>query len=243
MIPDTFARLFAGRRILVIAPHADDESYGCAGTILMAREARAEVFLIVVSVGDLVRVDGNNAPAVKGDARHAELEAVARYLDLTDFELLFNDSNIHMRVDTMPRLELTMLLESKARLSINRICPDLVLLPAISHNQDHEAVMRAGLIACRPHDPAAKAVPPMVLLYEYPPLSWLLPQERFIPNVYVDITQHLTRKLEACAIHSSQLRGGLHQNSLDNLERLARLRGRETGVEAAEAYQALRILL
>lgn len=240
---DSFSRFFGGRKVLVIAPHADDESYGCGATMVRAREAGAEVYLVCVSVGDLVRMDGKGAPAVSGNTRRSELEKVAKYLDVTDFELLYDDAESHLRLDAMPRRDLTSVLERDGRLSIDRVKPDVVLLPAISHNQDHEAVMRAGFVACRPHDPAAKHVPPHVMLYEYPPLSWLLPHERFVPNLYVDISAHLDRKLEACACHASQMRAGLHQNSLENVERLARLRGCEVGVKAAEAFQVLRMRL
>ena len=46
---------FKDRRVLVVAPHADDEAIGCGGLILKAVSQGAQVSILVVSVGDLVR--------------------------------------------------------------------------------------------------------------------------------------------------------------------------------------------
>ncbi|HEY4001168.1 MAG TPA: PIG-L deacetylase family protein [Candidatus Xenobia bacterium] len=239
---DRLTRFLGGSTILIVAPHADDESIGCAGLALRAKAAGARVYLLVVSVGNLVRVQ-TDATLTTSSTRREELAAAARVLGADDWELLFEDEHRHLRLDEMPRRDLTAWVERDARLSIERVRPDVVLLPALSYNQDHEAVLRAGLVACRPHDPAAKCVPSQVWLYEYPPLSWNLPHEHFTPNVYIDISGCLDQKLDAYRCHASQVRAGVHQNSLQNVADLARIRGKEIGVEAAEAYQALRIHL
>lgn len=233
---------FAARRILVVAPHADDEAIGCGGTILKAVAQGAEVYILVVSVGDLVRV-GDGGEKRTATERVHEVEKVRQFLGATKAEVVMTDEHRHMRLDSIPRRDLVAILEREAELSIQKIKPHLVLLPAPSYNQDHEAVCRAGITACRPHDPAALSVPPAVWLYEYPPNSWCLPHERFVPNIYVDIGEHLEGKIDSYLLYESQARAGLHQNSPENIRTLALLRGRETGVMAAEAFQALRFLL
>ena len=233
---------FKGRKILVVAPHADDDAIGCGGLILKAAQQGAEVYILVISVGDLKRV-GDGERTVAAVERVAEVEAARSFFGAKDAEVLMTDEQSHMRLDAIPRRDLTGFIESRARLSIQNVRPDLVLLPAPSYNQDHEAVCKAGITACRPHDPSALAVPPAVWLYEYPPNSWCLPGDRFVPNVYVDIEGHLDGKIASYALYKSQSRGGLHQNSPDNIRTLAFLRGKEVGVQVAEAYHALRILL
>lgn len=230
---------FSHKRILVIAPHADDESIGCGGTIAKAIEQGGEVFLVVVSVGDLQRVGGSNDLRT-ADERVGEVERVRAFFGLKDAEVLMEDSQSHMRLDAIPRRDLVALLEREARLSVRNVRPDIVLLPLPSYNQDHEAVCRAGLVACRPHEPAALPVPPVVLLYEYPPNSWVLPPDRFDRTFYVDITAHLDKKLEAVSLYQSQAREGLHQNSVANIRDLALVRGKEASVVAAEAFHTLR---
>lgn len=233
---------FKDKRILVVAPHPDDEAIGCGGTILKAVSQGAEVAVLVVSVGDLVRV-GDGGQRRTASERELELERVRGFLGVTRTEILKSDEESHLRLDAVPRRDLTALIEREAALSLVNFKPHIVLLPAPSYNQDHEAVCRAGLTACRPHDPSALPVPPVVLLYEYPPNSWCLPQERFLPGLYVDVGAFLERKLEAYGLYLSQARGGLHQNSPENIRHLALLRGREVGVEAAEAFQVMRLLV
>ncbi|GMU58158.1 MAG: GlcNAc-PI de-N-acetylase [Candidatus Xenobia bacterium] len=233
---------FKDKRILVVAPHADDEVLGCGGTILKAVEQGAEVALMIVSVGDLVRVgDGNQRRT--GAERVDEVETVRRFLGAQHAEVVKTDEESHLRLDAIPRRDLTAILEREARLSLRNFKPQIVFLPAPSYNQDHEAVCRAGLTACRPHDPGALPVPRGVFLYEYPPNSWCLPQERFLPSLYVEISDYLDKKLEAYKLYESQARAGLHQNSPENVRHLALLRGKEIGVVAAEAFQTMRFVL
>lgn len=233
---------FKDRRILVVAPHADDEAIGCGGIILKAIAQGAQVSILVVSVGDLVRV-GDGGEKRTGTERVDEVERVRAFYKAHDAEVFMTDEQRHMRLDAIPRRDLVAVLEREARLSIQKVKPHLVLLPAPSYNQDHEAVCRAGITACRPHDPRALAVPPAVWLYEYPPNSWCLPHERFVPNVYVDISEQLQGKVDSYLLYESQARSGMHQNSPENIRTLALLRGKEVGVEAAEAFQALRLLI
>lgn len=233
---------FQDKRILVVAPHADDEAIGCGGLILKAVAQGAQVSILVVSVGDLVRV-GDGGEKRTGTERVDEVERVRQFYKAHDAEVFMTDEQRHMRLDAIPRRDLVAVLEREARLSIQNVKPHLVLLPFPSYNQDHEAVCRAGITACRPHDPRALSVPPAVWLYEYPPNSWCLPHERFVPNVYVDITGHLQGKIDSYLLYESQARSGMHQNSPENIKTLALLRGKEVGVEAAEAYQALRLLV
>lgn len=237
---DAAQRFFKGRRVLVIAPHPDDEAIGCGGAILRAVASGGEVAVIIVTVGSLQRV-GDGGRLVEGSERTEEIERVTDFLGVREWEVLKSDDYSHMRLDGIPRRDLVALLERDARLSIRNYRPDVVMLPAHSYNQDHEAVLRAGLAATRPHDPAALHQAQAVLLYEYPPNSWCLPHERFQPNFYVDISDCLERKIEAYRLYRSQAREGLHQNSTENIRSLALLRGREIGAQAAEAYQALRM--
>ena len=78
----------------------------------------------------------------------------------------------------------------------------------------------------------------IVLTYDQPQLGWRA--EPFQPNFYVDISDFLDIKLKAHSCHRSQLRPDPHHASLENLERLARLRGSEISVTAAEAFHCHR---
>lgn len=50
-------RLVAGDRVLVVAPHPDDEVLCCAGMVLQAHEAGAQVWIVYVTAGDAFELD------------------------------------------------------------------------------------------------------------------------------------------------------------------------------------------
>ncbi len=232
----------AGQRMLILAPHADDEAFGCAGTIAKIKDAGGEVYVMVFSVGDL---DHYNAEYghVSGSTRVQEFEKVVEFLRIDDYDIIFNDTQTHMRLDSIPRRDLIHIIEKKSRLALDRISPTIVALPAISYNQDHVAVFHAGFTACRAHDPGVKSFPATVLAYDNPTLSWNVDHEKFRPNFYVDISDYLQHKIKALALHKSQLRHSPHHLSIENMEYLARVRGHEISVVAAEGYMCYRFVL
>ena len=45
--------LLAKQRLLVVSPHADDEAFGCAGTMAKIKDLGGEVYVMTISIGDL----------------------------------------------------------------------------------------------------------------------------------------------------------------------------------------------
>jgi len=238
---ESMEAFLARQRLLVLAPHSDDETISSGGLIWRVKEAGGQVFVMVVSVGDLDHFDGDSDGVTPGKARADELGDAMRVLGVDDFEILFQDNQMHLRMDSMPRRDLVNWVEREARLATEKTKPTMMVLPAPSFNQDHEAVFKAGLTACRPHLANLKAFQRVVLVADMPQLSWN--DRSFHPNFYVDISHCLDKKLAAFSKHISQLRPSPHQGGLDALEMLARMRGREISVEAAEAYELLRFVL
>ena len=227
-------------RLLVIAPHADDETIGCGGLIARTKAEGGQVFVQVLTVGDLDHYDGKDH-AVAGNTREKELAAAMEVLAVDDWEILIKDSDLHLRLDHIPRRDLVNLFERDSRLAIDNVRPTMLAIPAPSFNQDHEAVYKAAITACRPHLASLKPFQRTVLVADSPQLAWgAVP---FRPNWYVDITDHLELKLRAFEKHESQQRPSPHMGGLDTLRLLAEMRGREISVGAAEAYQCLRFVI
>ncbi len=231
------------QRLLVIAPHADDEAFGCAGTIARIKEAGGEVFVVVVSVGDLAHYSEKSEHFVSGETRFNEFKAAMEFLKVDDYEAIYRDEKTHLRLDAVPQRDLIAVFERDGRLAIDKIKPTAVALPAASYNQDHRAVFEAGFTACRPHLPQAKPFQTLVLSYDNPAISWSLEREKFHPNFYVDISDYLSVKLKAVSLHASQIKPSIHHASLENVEWLARVRGREISVDAAEAFMCHRFVV
>ncbi len=227
------------QRFLVISPHADDESFGCAGTMARIKDLGGEVYVIVCSVGDLEHYDGKEG-IVKGTTREKELNDVMEYLKVDDFDILYRDAESHLRLDAIPRRDLIAKIEQESKLSYDRLKPTMVAIPVSSYNQDHEAVFRAAFTAARPGVRSIKPFQPLVIGYNNTSLFWSLEREKFHPNFYVDITDYLEQKLTALSMHKSQMRDPIHHSSVQNVEYTARLRGSEISVEAAEGYMVFR---
>jgi LmbE family N-acetylglucosaminyl deacetylase len=167
----------------------------------------------------------------------------AEFLKVDGYDFVIDDTEKHLRLDAIPRRDLIGLIERESKVSIDHIKPTIVALPAISYNQDHWAVFHAGFTACRPHLPEIKHFPKIVLAYDNPTLFWNVEREKFHPNFYVDISKYVDKKLKALSLHKSQLKSRLHHCSMNTLETLVRLRGREISVEAAEAFMCYRFVL
>jgi LmbE family N-acetylglucosaminyl deacetylase len=107
---------------------------------------------------------------------------------------------------------------------------------------DHQTTYRAAATALRP-------VPgsPVSEFYAYEVASstdWAPPGfgDTFHPSLFVEITTVLDLKLEALELYQFDMRPEPHARSIRALENLARTRGATVGVEAAEAFAALRIV-
>lgn len=232
----------AGQRLLVIAPHADDECFGCAGTMARIKHLGGEVYVVVCSVGDLKHYDGKNG-MVSGSVREQEFARVMEYLEVDDWDVLYRDSETHLRMDMIPRRDLIARFERDSKLALDRLKPTMLAIPVSSYNQDHEAVFRAAFTAARPGVPSVKPFQRIVVGYDNTSLFWSLEREKFHPNFYVDITGFLDKKLHALAMHESQMRDAIHHSSVENVEYIARVRGREVSAEAAEGYMVFRHVL
>lgn len=237
------------QRLLVVSPHADDETYGCAGTMARIKSLGGEVYVVLVSAANLVHYgssdEGNhgNKKVVTQQTRLDEFGSVMNLLKVDDWDVLFTDDETYLALDQVPRKRIVRLLESDGRLSLDSIRPTMLMIPAISYNQDHEALFRACMTASRPGVPGQKHTVPFVLTYDNTALFWVPPHERFHPNFYIDISGFLDVKVGALRLHASQVRDPIYHGSPEALELATRVRGREVAVEAAEGFVLMRGVL
>ncbi len=235
-------KFLSKQRLLVISPHADDESFGCAGTIAKIKSLGGEVYILVMSVGDLKLYNGQKN-IVSGNTRSEEFKKVADFLKINGYDIAYTDTESHLRLDVIPQRDLIHIIEQSSTVALDKIKPTMVALPAISYNQDHVATFKAGFTACRPHAPTVKSFPRIVLSYDNQTLFWNVDYDKYHPNFHVDITDFLDTKLKALSLHKSQLRHSPHHCSIENMEFLARTRGHEISVAAAEAYVCHRFMI
>ncbi|NUQ35759.1 MAG: PIG-L family deacetylase [Planctomycetaceae bacterium] len=229
--------------LLVVAPHADDETIQSGGLMQRVKKAGGKVYVLVLSVGNLDHYTGAPSSShVKASTREIELGEAMKTLGVDDWEVALTDEHLHLRLDSLPRRDLINIIERGARLCTDKIQPSMLAIPAPSFNQDHEAVYEACVTACRPHLSTMKTFQRVVLVADAPQLTWGLHQ-RFNPNFYVQLSEEqMERKVQAYMCHKSQVRPEPHMGSPEALRKLAAARGIEISVPYAEAYEALRFV-
>lgn len=208
-------------KLLIISPHTDDEVLGCGG--LMSYFPSDNIYVAQLTAGS--------------DIRRGEFESVMQYCGISNYSILFED-HLHLKLDTLP---LSTLINSFEAI-IEQFKPSLVAVPFPSFNQDHEVVFRASMAALRSKK-RGQHFPKMVILYEYPQINWISLGGRFQPNMYLDISNHLEEKIEMMKLYESQLVDEEYAVSFNGLVSLAKYRGKEISVAAAEAYEVRRWII
>jgi N-acetylglucosamine malate deacetylase 1 len=235
-------QFLAKQRLLVVAPHADDETAGAGGLIARVKDAGGKAWVMVLSTGDLHHFDDTGKKTRKS-TRRDELGAAMKTLGVDGWEIVYEDTRLHLALETLPRKEIADQIERRAQFATEKTKPTMIVLPAPSYNQDHEAVYKAGIAACRPHLEALKAFQRFVLVADAPQLAWG-GEGVFRPNFYVDISgRFLDLKLKAFHCHKSQIRPEPSQAGAGAIRILAEARGREIGVPAAEAFECRRFVI
>ena len=216
-------------RVLVVAPHPDDEVLGCGGTIARLRHHGHDVHVAIVTTGKPPQFSTDLVAQVRRElvAAHAVLGGTrVHYLDLPAAAL-----------DTVGAAQIN---AAVAKI-VGHVEPDTVFAPFFGDvHVDHQLVFNAALVACRPR---SAGVPRLVLAYEtLSETNWAAPPitPGFQPNVFIDIGEYLDRKLEAFAKFESQVKAFPDERSLETIEALARLRGSTVFRQAAEAFMMVR---
>lgn len=218
------------KRILVIAPHPDDEAICCGGLIMLAKKQQADVFVLYGSIGNSRQVITGKTDA---KTRLAEVGQAAKYGNFT-YKIMFQGKEF-MRLDTVAQKELIEAIED----IVVRFKPDIVCFPyRDSFDQDHRAVATASITALRPL-PKNVRHQPNVILESEEPYTWST-NGSFRPNFYLDITSVFDEKIKLLQCHKTQFRQDPFPRSPENLRRLAGMRGCEASVQYAEGYSLLK---
>ena len=215
-------------RVLIFAPHRDDEILGVGGTILKRKAAGNYVAVCIVTARE-----GMELPA-STKIIHEEMKQAHAFCGIDEYiGFPFWANNL----ENFTRQEL-----NKAFFdAIVKVQPEEVYLPFWGDMQkDHQTVTEAAMVALR-----EKYDHPVKRIYAYETLSETginLPSEynAFIPNVFEDITEYLEAKKTALSFFKSQVHPFPDLRSLETAEALARFRGSTVNVKAAEAFMLIR---
>jgi LmbE family N-acetylglucosaminyl deacetylase len=218
-------------KILVIAPHPDDEVLGCGGLIKKASERGDEVYVLVISRGTPKFYSDDKILNVRNEAMKAH-----KILGVTETAFL----DFHA-----PELDVTNKAEISREISkfISQWNVSELYLPHRGDiHHDHRAVFESALVAARPVGNYT-----VKNIYAYETLSeteWAPPfgDDAFIPTHFENIENQIQYKLEAMQCFKSQVRPFPSTRSLETIEALAKFRGATVGFLRAEAYMTIRTI-
>lgn len=216
-------------KTLVVAPHPDDETLGCGGTLLRRKAEGGDLAWVVVTG---MSVDsGWSADSVA--QRDHEIAVVA---SAYGFSKVFNFRWPPAQLDRVPMMEIVGALSA----AFKEFAPEEVFLPhPTDAHTDHHVVFDAAA-ACTKwfRYPTVRRVLAYETLSETD--CALSRADGFRPQVFVDIGPFLEEKLRVMAHYRSEVDKFPFPRSVDALRALAALRGAASGYSAAEAFELLR---
>lgn len=211
--------MFEGAKVVVVTPHADDETLGVGGTLMKYRFASLDI--VLVATGSVQHRDGTVSSS---EDRLREFTAVCNRLEAQPWNLGFPDRLVDMYMAK---------LVNDLDKTFDKIQPTVVFMPAASFHQDHRTTYLACHAALRLiRHPTVK----QVLLYETGEYGWSVEREAFMPNLYVSISQELLE--QKCALLAWYVSQGRADPNV--CRRLAIKRGVECGLDYAEAFRIAR---
>jgi LmbE family N-acetylglucosaminyl deacetylase len=218
------------KRIVIIAPHPDDETLGTGGTIARFADAGVEVSVLIVS--------GHLPPLYPPSAFETTRREADKALKLLGAKRWHYEQVPATKVHELPVADLN----GRIVKFVREIKPEVVLLPFPDRHIDHRVIFDASVVACRPVHADA---PRLVLAYEtLSETHWNAPgiEPAFVPEFFVDITGVIERKISALACYESQV-NDVPSRSVEAVKALAKFRGSQNGCGYAEAFKVIRAVI
>jgi len=216
--------------VLVVSPHPDDETLGCAGTLLKHKAKRDRIYwLIMTNVSE-----AEGYPKERVVSRQREIDAVAKKYGFSKvIKLDFHTT----KLDMMARSGLVKAVHG----AISALAPDWVYIPyCYDVHSDHRitfGVVQSAVKLFRA--PSVKKI----LMYEViSETDFCLPVKGrgFLPNSYSDISKYMNKKIGIMRVYKGEMRRGSFPRSAKNIEALAAFRGASAGAKHAEAFMVLK---
>lgn len=212
-------------KVLVFAPHNDDEVLGVGGTIAKYAAEGHAVYVCEIT-------SGLNAKILQMEAKKAH-------------QILGVKETFHMNLPAvkLKNMEVSEINDSISNV-IKRINPEIVFTPFIGDMHiDHREVTESVLVAARPIDNSS-----IKTVYMYETLSetgWNIPNSdrSFIPDTWIDITDYIDHKINAMKCFESQIKEYPNPRSEASIKAMAMYRGSTVSIEYAEAFMLIRNII
>jgi len=212
--------------ILIVSPHPDDETLGCAGTMLSHIKNKDKLFWLIMT-----KIKTNNGWSKKKvDLRKKEINKISKFFKFKDI------INFDYDTTNLDKVDNTLLINNIKKI-LHTIKPEFIYLPFINDPHSDHVITSNAFNSCI--KPFRQKFLKKVLMYETLSETNLnfLSSRQFHPNVYVDITKFIDQKIKAMQIYGSEISNHPFPRSPLSIKSLAALRGSQVNLKYAEGFQ------
>ncbi len=217
-------------KVLVVAVHPDDEALGCGGTLLKHKANGDEIHWLIST--DIKESDGFDKTVI--NERDVEVKKV---------EKLFNFNSVSKLGLSTTKVDEYGMSELIAKISsvINKIKPNIIYLPFKGDvHSDHKYIFNAVYSCTKSFRyQFIKKIYMMETLSETE-FSLSIKEDSFVPNVFIDISKYMNKKIEIMKIYQSEIGEHPFPRSERNIRALATYRGATAGCEYAESFMLIK---
>lgn len=217
------------KKVLVIAVHPDDETVGCGGSLLRHKLIGDAIYWLIVTS----RLPDNEYSEKRWLDRQKEIEFVS---EKYGFDKIFKLDLPTTKLDEIPMLRIITGISNV----LQEIRPEIIYVPNRSDvHSDHRITFQAA-ISCSKNfrSPFIEKLLMMETLSEteFAPATI---ENAFIPNVFIDITGFIDKKIDIMNVYKSEIMSGNMPRSINAIKALAAYRGSRIGVNYAESFQMI----
>ena len=216
--------------VLVVAPHPDDETLGCGGTLLRHKAEGDQVHWLIMT--SMHESQGFSAERIA--SRQAEIAEVSQQYTFDGVhELKFPTTEL----DTCARNELV----AEVAKVVESVKPTVMYLPYRKDiHSDHKVTFDVAAACTKSFRyPSIKSVRVYETLSETE--QSLSPDDStFKPNLFINVSDYLEKKIEIMRLYKGEMGEAPFPRSQEMIEALAKYRGCVIGSTAAEAFMSVR---
>lgn len=217
--------------VLVVVAHSDDETLGMGGTIKRHANRGDKVVIMSMTNGVGSRHRNNQAEIKKRLIASEKASQILGFKWIERFDYPDNEMDKFSTLDIVKHIE-------KAKIKHK---PSIVYFHSEADlNVDHRKLSSAVLTAFRPQP---GEICKELRVFEVPSATDFGDETiigRFLPNLFIDISETWSHKLSALKAYSSEMRDYPHSRSIEAIKNLAKIRGNQNGLKMAEAFQIIR---
>ena len=218
---------------LIVAAHPDDEVLGAGGTMYRLAQSGHKVNVCILSAQAEARRFRPDVDVLESNIRESA--------DILKVNKVIYGDFPNIRLNLVPHLELVQfiekaLMDTRAEVVFTHHSSDL--------NNDHVQVSLACQAAVRlfQRRPDVTPIRDFLFMEVLTATDWALNTggNRFIPNTYIRIGKDgLEKKIEALSMYKGVMRDFPHPRSREVLTGLAALRGGQSALDYAEAFEGV----